>query len=212
MTVTAQPTPRFRPRTSPVMADSDESRTQFLAPPVLAAIRSDEIKARVHMERTVSQDIREERADLKEAAEQSTNIILDIGLDGTVRWVSPSWKDVVGTPVESIQGKPISDILAGVSNPSTFADAVESMREDDSKSHTVRFKVRLGPLSVLQRDCAELAAQREAEGFRQDEVAEDEEQQVLNLEGQGIMVYDRSSGDQSHVSTGTIGFRTLFQG
>jgi len=194
------------------MADSDESRTQFLAPPVLAAIRSDEIKARVHMERTVSQDIREERADLKEAAEQSTNIILDIGLDGTVRWVSPSWKDVVGTPVESIQGKPISDILAGVSNPSTFADAVESMREDDSKSHTVRFKVRLGPLSVLQRDCAELAAQREAEGFRQDEVAEDEEQQVLNLEGQGIMVYDRSSGDQSHVSTGTIGFRTLFQG
>lgn len=193
------------------MADSDESRTQFLAPPVLAAIRSDEIKARVHMERTVSQDIREERADLKEAAEQSTNIILDIGLDGIVRWVSPSWKDVVGTPLESIQGKPISDILAGVSNPSIFVDAVESMKADDSKSHTVRFKVRLGPLSILQRDSAELAAQREAEGFRQDEVADDE-QQVLNLEGQGIMVYDRSSGDQSHVSAGTIRFQTVFQG
>lgn len=159
----------------------------------------------------MSQDIREERADLKEAAEQSTNIILDIGLDGIVRWVSPSWKDVVGTPVDSIQGKPISEILAGVSNPGTFADAVESMKEDDSKSHTVRFKVRLGPLSVLKQDSAELAAQREAEGFRQDEVAEDDEQQILNLEGQGIMVYDRSSGGQSHVRAMTIGSQASVQ-
>jgi serine/threonine-protein kinase RIM15 len=185
------------------MADTDESRdvrTQFLAPPVLAAIRSDEVKARVQMERTASQDIREERADLKVAAEQSPVVVVDIGLDGTVRWVSPSWKDVVGTTVESIQGKPIANILAEGSPPDTFANAVHAMKEDDSKSVTVRFKAWLGPLSVLRQDPRALAIQGEAEGFRQDEIAEEDEDQILNLEGQGIMVYDRSSGGESHVS------------
>ena len=186
------------------MAGPDEP-TQFLAPPILAAIRSDEIKARVHMERTVSQDIREERADLKVAAEQSLNVILDIGLDGTVRWVSPSWEDVVGTPVGSIQGKPIANILAEGSHPSTFADAVASMKEDDSRSHMVYFKVRLGPKSVLKSGSTVLSAQREADGFRQDETIDGDEEEILNLEGQGIMVYDRSSGGESHVSPSHTG-------
>ena len=181
------------------MAGSDEP-TQFLAPPILAAIRSDKIKARVQMERTVSQDIREERADLKEAAEQSLNVILDIGLDGTVRWVSPSWEDVVGTPVGSIQGKPIANIFAEGSHPSTFADAVTSMKEDDSRSHMVHFKVRVGPKSVLKSGSTVLSAQSEADGFRQDEVTEGDEEEIVNLEGQGIMVYDRSSGGENHVS------------
>ena len=184
------------------MAEQNENGANFLAPPVLAAIRSNEIKARMAMERSISQDIRDERADLKEAAEQSLNVILDLGLDGVVRWVSPSWKDVVGTTTQSVQGKPITDILLEGSDKSAFGDAVESMKKDDSRSQIVRFRVRLGPLSALKQSPEQLAIQRENEGFRQDEVGEDEgeEKQIITLEGQGIMVYERTSGVASHVS------------
>ena len=184
------------------MAEQNENAAGFLAPPVLATIRSNEVKARMAMERSISQDIRDERADLKEAAEQSLNVILDLGLDGIIRWVSPSWKDVVGTTTQSVQGKPITDILLEGSDKSAFADAVESMKKDDSRSQIVRFRVRLGPLSALKLSPEQLAIQRENEGFRQDEVGEDEgeESAMITLEGQGIMVYERTSGVASHVS------------
>ena len=47
-------------------------------------------------ERTPSMAMQAEKADLKEATQQSTTVILDLNLDGKVRWVSPSWEDVVG--------------------------------------------------------------------------------------------------------------------
>lgn len=139
-------------------------------------------------------DMRREREDLKEAAEQSLNVILDLGLDGAIRWVSPSWKDVVGTPVESVKNKPIADIL--LSNRDGFANAAQSMKEDDSKSRVIRFQVQKGPLSVLKQNLER--DEEMLDGDDAEENAEDEEQ-VLNLEGQGIMVYDRSSGGEIHV-------------
>lgn len=172
----------------------------FLVPPILTAIRNEDVAARVRMERSVSQEIREERADLKEAAEQSLNVIVDLGLDGLVRWVSPSWKDVVGTPAETIEGKPIADVLLQDGQANPFLDAMESMKQDDSRSQIIRFRVKLGPASEFKKDSTILAAQREAEGFRQDEFEDEEEGSIITLEGQGIMVYDRSSGGESHVS------------
>ena len=153
------------------------------------------------MERTHSTDMRSEREDLKAAAEQSLNVILDLGLDGVIRWVSPSWKDVVGTPVESVKNKPIVEIL--VSNRDGFANAVQAMKEDDSKSRVIRFQVKKGPLSVLKQPL-----ERDEEISNADTAEEDagDEEQVLNLEGQGIMVYDRSSGGESHVRRSRIAF------
>jgi hypothetical protein len=40
--------------------------------------------------------MRAEKEDLKEAAEESYNVIMDLNLDGRVRWVSPSWDTVIG--------------------------------------------------------------------------------------------------------------------
>lgn len=159
------------------------------------------MKERVPMERTHSMDMRSEREDLKVAAEQSLNVILDLGLDGAIRWVSPSWKDVVGTPVESVKNKPIADIL--LSNRDGFANAVQSMKEDDSKSRVVRFQVQKGPFSVLKQKIEE-----DEEMSNMDNVAEDaeDEEEVLNLEGQGIMVYDRSAEGDGHVRLSRIHF------
>ena len=176
------------------MATNESTNGTSLVPPAVSALRQEDAGTRVHLERTHSMDMREERQDLKEAAEQSLNVILDLGLDGKIRYVSASWKDVVGTPAESVKGKPIADLL--LSNKDAFANAIESMKKDDSKSRIIRFKVRLGPCSVLRQDATKGEAPREVNN---DDAAPTEEEQELNLEGQGIMVYDRSSGDDSHV-------------
>lgn len=159
--------------------------------------------------RTESMDIRNEREDLKQAAEQSLNVILDLGLDGIIQWVSPSWKDVVGTFAEEIKGTPIADLLLG--NKAAFADAVESMKKDDSRSQIIRFQVRMGAslyratkaagehLKLLRDpESQEETSTQEGQEYEDDE-EEQEEDKIINLEGQGIMVYDRSGTGESHV-------------
>lgn len=162
-----------------------------------ADLKSPIVMAAEELERTASQDIRQERDDLKEAAEQTLNVILDLGLDGTVRWVSPSWADVVGTTPQSLQGKPIADIL--LDNASVFAEAVESLKRDDSRSQIIRFTVKLGPLSKLSRRTPIVTVDPGSDETTADELAMEQEETIV-LEGQGIMVYDRSSGGESHVS------------
>ena len=180
------------------MADATNSQSHLLAPPAVRALRDEDVTNSAPMERTASMDMRKEREDLKAAAEQSLNVILDLGLDGTIRWVSPSWKDVVGTTPESIKGKPIADLV--LSSKDGFANAVESMKKDDSKSRIIRFRLPMGPLSVLRQPTTKNEETSEEENDGKGEgTAEPDEEQVINLEGQGIIVYDRSSGNDSHV-------------
>lgn len=186
-----------------------------LAPPAVTSLRAQTAGA---MERTFSQDIREEREDLKEAAEQTLNVIVDLNLDGTIRWVSPSWIDVIGTQPDDLKDKHISDVV--VSEPtSIFTDVVESLQGDDSRSQFIRFCVRLGPLSKL---LVPGNGTRVSQGKDDDDDDDDDdkqiatepqenpdaemdqsftlagEPQVVDLEAQGIMVHD--TGGESHVS------------
>ncbi|KAI9781922.1 MAG: rim15, signal transduction response regulator [Peltula sp. TS41687] len=154
----------------------------------------------VEVGQMMTREIREGAEELKEAVQQTLNIILDLAMDGIVRWVSPSWADVVGTPPDSIQGKPIADVL--LDDKSIFADAVQSLKRDDSRSQTIRFSVRMGPLSKLPPHPSDVKGEEDAQapGEHQVEEAalEKDDEPVLTLEGQGIMVYDRSSGGESH--------------
>ncbi|KAG6039790.1 hypothetical protein E4U41_002137 [Claviceps citrina] len=143
------------------------------------------------MERSLSQDIRNEREELREAAESTLNAIVDLNLDGTVKWVSPSWTDVVGTPFDDVHGKPISDLVVS-ENKNVFTDMVVSMKEDDSRSYRIRFSVRLGPRSKL-RDASGQSGQA---GDDQSDLEPDS--QTAHLEAQGIVVYDSTSGGKSH--------------
>ncbi|KAH7160180.1 hypothetical protein B0J13DRAFT_581205 [Dactylonectria estremocensis] len=157
-----------------------------LAPPAVASLRGQQAGV---MERSFSQDIREEREELREAAEQTLNTIVDLNLDGTIKWVSPSWTDVVGTDFETVNGIPISDLIVS-DNKSIFTEVVESMQKDDSRSHRVRFAIQLGPLSKL-------LPPREPQGAESE--SENPQIQALDLDAQGIMVYDSVSGGESHV-------------
>ena len=182
------------------MSDSGEDPRIPLAPPGVAALRGDGNEAkRAPMERSLSVDMRREREDLKTAAEQSLNVILDLGLDGAIRWVSESWREVVGTTPESVKGKQMADLL--LSSEDVFANAVALMKKDDSKSKIIRFQVTLGPLSVLNDNSCEKKESVVKESKADDpQTSDGEAEQFLNLEGQGIMVYDRTTGKDSHVS------------
>jgi serine/threonine-protein kinase RIM15 len=177
-----------------------EAPQTMLAPPAVSHLRAEAGL----MERSLSADIREEREDLREAAEQTLNVIMDLSMDGTINWVSPSWTDVIGTTLESVQGKPIADILVADNDKNVFAETVETMKKDDSRSHLVRFTVQLGPASkLLPVETLDDVKEGEGEGV----ATHQSEPITIDLEAQGIMVYDRASEEDSHVG---ISFLILF--
>ncbi|KPI44952.1 Serine/threonine-protein kinase cek1 [Cyphellophora attinorum] len=149
----------------------DGSSNPVLPPPALSTLMNDAGRIDIHkiaMERTFSQDIQEGTQDLKEAAEQTRNIILDLNLDGVIRWVSPSWTDVVGTELSS---------------------------SNDSKSQFVKFSVKIGTTSEM----APMLPVEPAFPNIEEQMREpDDGKEILELEGQGIMVYDRVTGGESH--------------
>ncbi len=161
-----------------------EPDTDLLAPPAVTSLRTETAGS---MQRSMSEDIREEGKELREAAEQTLNVILDLNLDGTIRWVSPSWADVIGTPADSVQGSSVADLIVS-DNKAIFGDTVESLKKDDSRSQVIRFAMKLGPLSRLMPLEAVVEPQAEPQP------------DAVDLEAQGIMIYDSASGGESHVS------------
>lgn len=201
------------------MAETTENASKFLAPPTVAALR-EEARIPTHhrtaLDRSFTDDMRAEREDLREAAEETLNVILDLGLDAHIKWVSPSWKQVIGTDPESVEGKDISDILW--SNKSCFHDAIKSMKEDDSRSRFIRFSVLLGPNSMLKSSVKDSASTKKANedsqcqaqtaktadndehGQQSIDSKEENNFEILDMEAQGIMIYDRSGDGEGHVS------------
>lgn len=73
------------------------------------------------------------------------------------------------------------------------------MKNDDSRSCRVRFSVVMGSKSTLTE---ETATDGQEEAFPMEEVQE--EQHTLSLEGQGIIIYDKPTGEPSHVSFSSV--------
>ena len=193
--------------TTPHETASKPPDGDFLTSPAVTAIKQQAGFGSLHpghaMQRSFSQDIQEGSQELKEAAEQTRNIILDLGLDGIIRWVSPSWTDVVGTNLENVRGNPISRFIAD--DPDVFKQAIESLKSDDSKSKFVKFSVKVGPDSDLDP----MLPQEQKDKMDKDVDGDGSPRQILALEGQGIVVYDRPSGGESHVRLLVPGHRSL---
>jgi serine/threonine-protein kinase RIM15 len=177
---------------------SSEVQNSLLLPPKPAAVAqmkaaaAAEAHGKIKMERTISEDIREQREDLREAA-TAPSAVVDLSLEGVVRWISPSWQQVVGTEIHTVLGKPISDIIRSESHD-VFEKALEAIRKDDARSQNIRFTVVMGP------SCTEYKKRLRRNGGDHAAESLDDEETLLELEGQGIMVYDRSTGNESHVS------------
>lgn len=179
-----------------------------LIPPKVAALKEEaggQDLHRTRMERSVSEDLRVEKEDLKEAAEHSQNIILNLSLDGVIRFVTPSWQEIIGTAAESVIGKSISEVVA--EDKTSFKDAIAELQRDDSKSQVIRFSITMGPLSSYRRKM-----QRHKDSESPEEMCPEsltEEEPTLSLEAQGIMVYDRASGGETNVSRAQHTFSIL---
>ncbi|KAL2756886.1 hypothetical protein ACRALDRAFT_2101992 [Sodiomyces alcalophilus JCM 7366] len=161
----------------------DPNPNATLTPPAVTSLRA---QGPGPMERSYTEDIQEECEELRQAAEQTLNVILDVNLDGTIRWVSPSWTDVLGIPADTVQGTAIADLIVS-ENKNIFSEVLETMRSDDSRSQRIRFAANLGPLSKL------LSLER-----LQNPDVQPDQPETIQLEAQGIMVYDVVSGDASH--------------
>lgn len=79
------------------------------------------------------------------------------------------------------------------------------MKKDDSRSYRLRFTVAMGSLSTLPNDYSEgntPAAEMGQFEMEKEEGQPEEERPTptLSLEGQGILIYDRATGQPSHVS------------
>ena len=197
------------------MAERTPSQTT-LEPPAVTALKDEASRdgqGRVQMVRTISEDIREEREDLKKAAEQSMNAILEVGLDGQIKWVSPSWQEITGKPAVELIGKDITEVI--VADANVFSECVEAIRKDDSKSRIARFSVKA--LFIHENEDASSADDKtpveakpgflslpepslhpEQSATESHAAIQPEQEETIDVEAQGIMVYDRDTGEESH--------------
>ena len=187
--------------------DASSAPARFLELPAVTALRQEARDSNpsspAPMQRTLSEDMREQCEDLKEAAEQTLNVVMDLDMEGRINWVSPSWKEIIGTEGEAAEGKLIRDLI--LDNQTAFEEAVENLTRDDSRSHIVRFSMKIGPDSVFWREPSNTEVDEEPlPGDQSEEAPESSQNQkenVLSLEAQGIMVYEQASGGGGHVST-----------
>ncbi|KAL1921365.1 uncharacterized protein VTP21DRAFT_11081 [Calcarisporiella thermophila] len=99
---------------------------------------------------------------------QGLNVLMELSLgDVRVKYLSPTWTDVVGSNPQDLLNLPINHVLSE-EDQGTFEVATRSLIEDDSRTLELRFK--------LTRDNGE----------------------ELEMEGKGMLVYDRISGNPSH--------------
>lgn len=155
------------------------------------------IQTGAQIERSTEADIREERDDLKEAAEQTLNFILDLSLDGVIRWVSPSWTDVIGTTIESALGQSIRNFVVS-ENREVFSEATEAMKKDNTRSQFIHFALPIGPSSKLANLQLPIRLTDEfSEGLAQ------KPNSVIELEGQGILVSARNSDRDNQLKDST---------
>lgn len=140
------------------------------------------------------------------------NAIIELDLDGKVKWASPSWQDVTGMSAGELLGKAMAEVI--LDDEDVFARCVEAMRRDDTKSRIVRFSVQAAKAADAGDDSDDGKTPVEAkpsflslpepeiqlpesvsEGINEQERDED---LTIELEAQGIMVYDRGTGEESH--------------
>ncbi|KAJ6628781.1 RIM15, signal transduction response regulator [Mycena sp. CBHHK59/15] len=119
-----------------------------------------------------------ERLRLQAETAQNQNIVIELSLDGdNFIWINYAWRFVVGTDPEELSGTRISRLLAP-SDRDVFALATRRLREDDSHTVEVRFK-----LQVQSEDEREISSPGTL---------------YQQMEGKGMLMVDREDGEPSH--------------
>lgn len=85
-------------------------------------------------------DSLQERIDLRLASSQNPSAVMELDLDGNIRYLSKNWESIVGTNIKKLLFKPISNIIIGNNEDDlkVFNDAVEQMILNDA-TYKVKF-------------------------------------------------------------------------
>ncbi|KAG6831400.1 hypothetical protein H0H92_011002 [Tricholoma furcatifolium] len=113
-----------------------------------------------------------ERLRLQAETAHNQNIVMELSLDGDhFLWINHAWRVVVGTEPEQLTGTRISSLLAPADS-GVFKEATQRLREDDSHTVEVRFRLSV----ILERDPS----------------------MFQPMEGKGMLMIDREDGQPSH--------------
>ncbi|PWN18962.1 hypothetical protein BCV69DRAFT_54193 [Microstroma glucosiphilum] len=115
------------------------------------------------------------------AQQESPNILMELSLDQErVIYVSPAWRQVVGTDPAMLLDTPIIDLLA-TNDVETFAEATRQLQQNES--HTVEIAFRL---LVMTGSADESNESVEPLNLYQE------------MEGKGMLMRDRGDGQPTH--------------
>lgn len=85
-------------------------------------------------------DMMQGQIDLSLASSNNPTAVMELDMDGNIRYLSKNWEIIVGTKVKKMIHKPISNFIIGNNEDDmkVFNHAIEKMIKDDD-SYTVRF-------------------------------------------------------------------------
>ncbi|KAH3680821.1 hypothetical protein WICPIJ_008104 [Wickerhamomyces pijperi] len=105
------------------------SHTEDPDQPLMATLRADDLP----------QDTDEFNQDLAQASGKNPSVLLELDMNCNVIHLSKSWESVVGTSIQKIRNRPVSNIVLGTEeDKNVFFDAVSIMMSDDT-SYRIRF-------------------------------------------------------------------------
>ncbi|SCU77319.1 LAFA_0A01068g1_1 [Lachancea sp. 'fantastica'] len=124
---------------------------------------------------------------LKVATDTSASILMELNMDGRIRYISPIWEDIVGTKVDDVVGQAVSDILVGTEQDrSVFQRATDLMIREDC-SYRVRF--------LVEAEHSENDSKIDSDVTT---VSTTLEPNTIELEAQGVVISDATNNIPTH--------------
>lgn len=90
------------------------------------------------------------QSELREASASNPALVLELDLDCKVRFISRSWKHIVGTDISKIVRKPISKIIVGTDDDKEVFEKATKIMIKDNESYRIRFIVQTNLISHVR--------------------------------------------------------------
>lgn len=135
--------------------------------------------------------------DLIEASAKNPSVLMELDMDGNVKHLGKAWESIIGTKVQKILNRPISNIVLGdEDDKKVFNNAISIMTTDDA-SYRVRFVVATNDPKPESCDGESF----ESEEDDTDPVNTDQGSlssistngEMIELEGQGILIHNNKN-------------------
>ncbi|KAL6941921.1 hypothetical protein ACO0QE_003083 [Hanseniaspora vineae] len=137
---------------------------------------------------------------LQKASNSDTTILMELDLEGNIKYISQVWEKIIGTIPEEMIGKPISEFVIGSDyDKSVFERTMELMLEDDS-SYRIKFTLEQFTVdknlvskkveNILSTQSIQFEEQESLDGTDTTTISSFKNRKFIELEAQGIVITD----------------------